>query len=43
MTEADFRALGLLPAKPPAPPAQPPVDRTPRDVSWFKRGEECPH
>lgn len=40
MTEADLRAIGLLPAKPPAPPTKPTVDRTHRDVTWSKRGEE---
>ena len=23
--------------------AQPAVNREPRDVSWYRRGEECPH
>lgn len=40
--EIELRKLGLLPKtasraeKPKAEPEQ-------RDVSWFKRGEECPH
>lgn len=32
-----LRDLGLLKPEVKQPPPQP------RDVSWYKRGEECPH
>lgn len=40
--EEELSALGVLPKAQPKQPKQT-VDRTPRDVSWFARGEECPH
>lgn len=40
--EEELKALGVLPKDQPKQTKQP-VDRTPRDVSWFARGEECPH
>lgn len=40
--EDELKALGVLP-KAQSKPEPKPVDRTPRDVSWFARGEECPH
>ena len=35
--------LGLAPKPVDDKQAEPAVNREPRDVSWYHRGEECPH
>lgn len=44
MFERELRELGLMPKRvDDRKPADPVVNRQPRDVSWYHRGEECPH
>ena len=44
MMEASLKELGLAPKKVDDKTKQDPViNREPRDVSWYHRGEECPH
>lgn len=44
MFERELDALGLAPKRvDDSKQAEPAGCREPRDVSWYHRGEECPH